>query len=390
MKIALFHIMGSNFTGAAKTIFRLLCRVDLSKVQPILVGQTENELTERTRSLGIPVSIVKYPAALDVYGKRLLRIRPRDFVAVLWGFCTYNATLMGFLKETRPEVVWADNIRTFVFVYPASKLSGCKIIWNIWSEPEGKVAWCLHRAGLLLADLITLEYTTQSQKLFGRWGQVPFLRRKITTVYTGVTDFTVRSGSNIRDELRLSSKDLVVIMASNISAAKGQLDLLMAMETLVDKFPDMHLLVAGTPSTTDPDTKVYDSKLKRYTAEKGLTNNVHFLGWRSDIPDLLSASDIYVSTSYTESFPDAVREAMLFGIPVIATNVGGTSELVSESKSGFLFEPGDLKSLVLHLTSLVENPQLRTTMGIEGKRIIGVKFSTAVFALEFEEMVRSL
>ena len=71
-----------------------------------------------------------------------------------------------------------------------------------------------------------------------------------------------------------------------------------------------------------------------------LNNLVHFIGWRSDIRDLYQQSDIYISTSYSESFPDAVREAMLFGKPVVVTNVGGTSELVKVGVSGFLFEPG--------------------------------------------------
>ena len=69
--------------------------------------------------------------------------------------------------QIKPDVVWSDNIRTFVTIYAACRLSRVKIIWNIWSEPQGKVAWVLHRLGLVLADRVNLEYLNQGKKLFG-------------------------------------------------------------------------------------------------------------------------------------------------------------------------------------------------------------------------------
>jgi len=141
---------------------------------------------------------------------------------------------------------------------------------------------------------------------------------------------------------------------------------------------------------THPDSMVYDSSLKQYTNEKKLSRNVHFLGWRPDIRDCLQDIDIYVSTSYSESFPDAVREAMQVGKPVIVTNVGGTFELVKVGKSGFLFEPGDVYSLVGYLDQLIHDPKLRGSMGTEGKRIIEENFSTKVYVRNFENMALAL
>lgn len=390
IKIAFFHIMAGNFSGAGKNIFRLLRRIDSEKLEPVLVGQTENELTNRTRVLGIKVFIVPYPPALDVYGQKLLHSKINDFVRILGGVWKYNILLIRFFKEIKLQVVWADNIRTFIFVYVASKLSGCKIIWNIWSEPKGKVAWFLHRLGLILADVVNLEYKSQGQKLFGSLTYPHLFQKKIVTLYSGVTDFEELSGNNIRDELDLSSADILILMAGNISPAKGQLDLISAMEKLVKKFSNAHLLLAGRPLETHPDSIIYDSILKQCTNEKKLSRNVHFLGWRSDIPDLLQAVNIYVSSSYSESLPDAVRDAMLAGKPIVVTNVGGTFELVNVGKNGFLFEPGDVRSLVRYLSLLIRNPKLRESMGEEGKRIIAQNFSTELYAKNFENMVLNL
>ena len=382
--------MAGSFTGAAKNIFRLFIHIDSTKIETILIGQTKNELTSRVKKHGIKVIIIPFPPALNVYDKKLLKFNMVHLFRTLVAIWKYNLLLVKFFKTTKPQIIWADNIRTFFSVYVASKLSGCKIIWNIWSEPKGKIAWLLHRLGLLLADVINIEYYTQGQKLFGNLANYGFFKRKIVPLYTGVSDFESLSGSNIREELNLSSTDILIIMASTISSLKGQIDLLKAMDILVKTNSNIHLLLAGKPLETHPDSMAYYSSLKQYTNENKLSHNVHFLGWRTDIRDIFQSVDIYISGSYSESFPDAVREAMLFGKSVVVTNVGGTFELVKVGVSGFLFEPGDIESLVQHIKQLIQNPRFRESMGKEGKLIIEKRFSTKAYAKNFEDMVLNI
>ena len=123
---------------------------------------------------------------------------------------------------------------------------------------------------------------------------------------------------------------------------------------------------------------------------KNINHCVHFIGWRNDIRDIYKNSDIYISTSYSESFPDAVREAMLASLPVIVTDVGGTRELVDIGKNGYLFEPGDIRMLSFFLRKLVSSQSIRQEMGLASKRIIEAKFSTKVYASEFEKMLDNM
>ena len=390
IRVALFHIMSGNFSGAGKNIFRLVRRIDVAKLDTVLIGQTENELTARVRDIGLKVLIVPYPAALDVYDQELLQPSIGRLVRAIGGIVRYNVSLLAMFRENKIEVVWADNIRTFLFVYPASKLRGCKVIWNIWSEPRGAVAWTLHRVGLLFADSINLEYSGQAEKLFGGLARLRMFRRKLVALYTGVTDFDEPAGTDIRRELGLSAEDIVILMACNISPAKGQMDLLIAMRTLVQRLPNVHLLLAGRAPATHDASVNYQSKLEAYVSQNDLRGNVHFLGWRSDMTDVYCACDIFASTSYSESFPDAAREAMRAGKPVVATNVGGTAELVHEGESGRLFEPGDVQTLVSSLSELVVDVDLRHSMGQAGRCIIAERFSTEEYARAFENMVVGL
>ena len=390
VRVFFFHIMKSNFSGAQKNIYRLLRRIDREKIEPILVGQMECELTRLTRKDGIETVIVPFPPALAVYDRALLKPSLRQAFGNLRGVWSYNAALIDVFRAKQPDVVWCDNIRTFFTNYVACRIGRSAIIWNIWSEPTGKVAWALHRAALYLADRVNLEYVDQGRKIFGCLANSGVYRKKVVPLYTGVTDFERSVGTDIRQELGLRPEDVLLVMASNIVPGKGQVDLLTAMETLVREFPHLHLLIAGAPVESHAESMRYWEDVRDFASRTTVAANVHLLGWRSDIRDILEASDVYVSTSYGESFPDTVREAMAVSKPVVVTDVGGTSELVRVGESGHLFQPGDVPALIGYLRDLVSAPALRKSMGGEGKRIIEESFSTAAYAENFEKMILDL
>ena len=384
-----FHIMKSNFSGAQKNIYRLLRRIDREKIEPVLCGQIECELTRLAREGGMETVIIPFPSALDAYDRALLKPSVRQAFRVLRALWTYNVALIDEFRAKKPDVVWCDNIRTFFTTYVACRVARTTMIWNIWSEPAGTVAWILHRIAFFLADRVNLEYVDQGRKIFGRLAGSRAYKKKVVPLYTGVTDFERSIGTDIRRELGLTPEDVLLIMASNIVPGKGQVDLLTAMEVLVAEFSHLHLLIAGAPVDSHAESMRYYETVRELAAQDTVAANVHLLGWRSDIRDILEASDVYVSTSYGESFPDTVREAMSAGKPVVVTDVGGTSELVRVGKSGYLFQPGDVPSLVGHLRKLVGAPALRMEMGIAGKQIIEERFSTATYVREFEDMVLS-
>ena len=390
LKVIFFHIMKENFSGAQKNIFRLLINLDKNSIDPVLVGQMDTELTALCRKENITVNIVPFPSGLEVYDGGLLKFKIKTLYKLMISIFLYNKALYKNFQHNKPDIVWADNIRTFFTVFVACKLKRVKIIWNIWSEPKGKVAWVVHRLGLLLADEINLEYSNQGLKLFGSLSQRKLFKEKITPLYTGVSDFEMMQGTRIRKELSLGSDSLIVIMASNIVAGKGQLDLITCMVEIKKEFLDVHLLICGTPVESNLASVNYFETLKAFVADHHLEDSVHFLGWRSDIRDLYQQGNLYVSTSYSESFPDAVREAMLASLPVIVTDVGGTNELVQEGGNGYLFEPGDLNYLTNRIILLLKNAELRERMGKKSELIIETKFSTQVYARDFENMVVQL
>jgi glycosyltransferase involved in cell wall biosynthesis len=105
--------------------------------------------------------------------------------------------------------------------------------------------------------------------------------------------------------------------------------------------------------------------------------DVQFLGDRSDVPELLSRSDIVVLASRFEGLPISIIEAMRAGLPVVATDVGGVSELVHDGVTGYLVPPSDVEALRSKIETLIKSPELRKKMGSAGRERFRERFAEA-------------
>ncbi len=108
-------------------------------------------------------------------------------------------------------------------------------------------------------------------------------------------------------------------------------------------------------------------KVKRYISKKGLIDRVVLFWERCDIPEILSQTDIFVLPSRWEGLPLAIIEAMMAGLPVVASNVGGISELIEDGVNGFLIPPRDAVRFTKALQILIEDETLRKKMGEAGR-----------------------
>jgi glycosyltransferase involved in cell wall biosynthesis len=170
--------------------------------------------------------------------------------------------------------------------------------------------------------------------------------------------------STLRRELGVSEDTVAIIQVSRIEACKGHLFHLQALARL-KQLPTAWVcwMVGGAQR---PEEQSYLQELKRTAAALGIAEEVRFLGQRSDIPELLSASDIFCQPNQTpDSFGISFVESLWAGRPVITTAMGGALEIVDES-CGLLIKPGDLDGLAAALSSLIENPELRRRLAQAG------------------------
>lgn len=108
-------------------------------------------------------------------------------------------------------------------------------------------------------------------------------------------------------------------------------------------------------------------QVEEYIGRHGLEERLRLLGQRGDIPQILAASDIFVLSSDWEGLPYTIIEAMMSGLPVVATRVGGVPELVENEVTGFIVPPKNPQALAKGLQRLLDDPELRHRMGQLGR-----------------------
>jgi glycosyltransferase involved in cell wall biosynthesis len=179
-----------------------------------------------------------------------------------------------------------------------------------------------------------------------------------------------KSGRKIREELGIPMNAFVVSIMSRLAPEKGQRAFLRAARSLHREFPEMHFVVIGDAV---PEEKPFEMDLRREAEH--LNGSASFTGFRKDMPECFAASDAVVLASEAEPCGRVLFEALASGRPLVATNTGGTPEIVNDQESGFLFPPGDDEKLADCLRRLYQDVELRRSMGAKGRSRAESEFS---------------
>ena len=159
----------------------------------------------------------------------------------------------------------------------------------------------------------------------------------------------------VRAELGVADDAVVAITVANLRREKDYPNLMAAAKHALALNPHLVLLAVGQGPLA-ADTAALHEQL-------GLGDRFRLLGYRTDVNDLLAASDLFVLGSAFEGLPVSIMEAMASGLPVVATAVGGVPEAVEDGRTGILVPPHDPRALAQGLLKLSDNPPLRSALG---------------------------
>lgn len=175
--------------------------------------------------------------------------------------------------------------------------------------------------------------------------------------------------------------DLLVVSLARLDPQKDPIGLVESFGAAARGNTRCHLLLAG-------DGPLKETARQRAVAHS-IADRVHFLGVRADIPELLSASDIFVLASIWEGRPVAVMEAMAAGLPVIATAVGGVRELIQNGVTGLLVPSGEPGLLADAIASLIGDSERRRVLGEEARQV-AARFSLDTMVYSYAELFERL
>jgi len=182
--------------------------------------------------------------------------------------------------------------------------------------------------------------------------------------------------------LGFTPQDRLVGTVGRLVPVKDQQMLIQAFATFVGRYPDAKLILVGDGPLRN--------ELTHLTASLEITEHVHFLGRRSDVPAVLQAMDLFVLPSISEGMSNTILEAMSCGLPVVATNVGGNPEIIVNNVTGRLVQSGDVDELASVLTFLFDHPDRLREMGNSSRKHIEDNYSIRTMINNYERLYQEL
>jgi glycosyltransferase involved in cell wall biosynthesis len=270
------------------------------------------------------------------------------------------------LRRDRPDALFVQDYSSgrFDVLLAAARLLRVPLItYHSGSTPDAYTGRILRKRTLRRADAILVTSTREAQHLTDEFGVDPALCRVVLTpIDTSVFSPNVR---NLNDERYL-------LFVGRLDDAVKRVSAILAAFERARGRHNVRLLVVGDGE---------DGQKLRALGQKLLGEVVEFLGWVEEperLAHLYANADALILASVREGFPTVVGEALACGTPVIATDVGGVSEVVSDEVTGRLLPAGDDVALTDTLTEVIENPALYAAMRPAARRVAEERLGRAV------------
>lgn len=212
-----------------------------------------------------------------------------------------------------------------------------------------------------------------------------FPAAKVFVIPNGVdtTRFApVPDTASVREEIGVGPADPVVTIVAALRPEKNHELFLEMASRIFPQMPRTKFLIIGDGPCR--------AALEECAATLGVSDSVRFLGTRSDVPRLLSTSDVFTLTSHNEANPVSILEAMSVGKPVVATNVGSIKEAVAEGVTGYLVKPGDAGALSYRVLELLDDPLRAVEMGSTARDVVVENWSVETMVRRYERLIAGI
>lgn len=208
----------------------------------------------------------------------------------------------------------------------------------------------------------------------------------IQLVHNGIdtTVFKKKEDANCRQKLGISNDAIVITFVGRLIYAKGVQDLITAFPRIKDIALDTKLLIVGDGP--------HRATLENLAHQSTRGRDILFLGQKNqaELIDILSATDVFVNPSYSEGLPTSAMEAASIGLPIIATDVGGTGEIITDHKTGILIKAANTRQLEQKLRELLTNTELKKELGVNARIFVEQKFNWDKIIQDWIEIVEEL
>jgi glycosyltransferase involved in cell wall biosynthesis len=367
MNQTILHTIETGGPGGAESVLLALAtRIDTSRFRSVVLLPHAGWLQRKLQEKGIPVFLAKSSAWYDLHLPRAMaqlvrqekvhlihsHLADQNFYSCLVGRLTGTKTVVTY--HCPPSWPEADRLR-------------CTI--KLW--------FVRHSAD---AVVVVSDYLKQSLR------GLKFPPDRIVRIHNGVeiSRFSPSPTGRLRTELKCQNGTKLIGMVANLREGKGYEYFIQAARKVSNAMPQTRFVAIG-----EMDARIA-APLQDLIRQLSLQDRFSFLGFRQDVPDILSDLDLFVLSSVSEGFSLATVEAMAAGKPVIATRSGGPQEIVKDGRTGYLTPPADPDALAEKICELLANPERAAALAETARAEAASTFTLERMIREYERLYERL
>lgn len=360
-------ISDTNVGGAGRALLTYLKYMNRDEYEAAACVPAGSLLTERIKALGIPV--IEVDVAPD---------KSYDHSAV--------KTLEKAINEYGPDVVHTHGSLSGRI---AARRCGCAVVYTRHSVfPVSKRI--SRGPGKIINKLVNEHYADRiiavSPAAVDNLTEGGISEDRIDVVFNGVERLRPSSDETkekLRKEFNIAPGEFTASLLARVISYKGQLDIIEAARTLKTRGYDFKILFAGTGDSA------FMQEVQYRIDSLGLHDSVLMLGFRKDVPDILSITDVQLNASYgTEATSLSLLEGFSLGIPAVASDYGGNPYVVQDGVNGLVFRTRDTDGLADALEKLIKDRAMLASLGTRALEIYDKRFTAEVYARNVESVYR--
>lgn len=352
----------------------------LNVVPTLLCGGTENHFMTLSRALD-PSRFDLHFACLRKWGPFVEELKARQIPLVEYRLSTFRslnalvqqARLARYVKQHAVDIVHTYSFYGNVFAIPPGRFAAPVVVASIRDRGPylTPMQRRVQRHVCKLADCILVNAEAVKQWLLDDG----YDESRIEIIPNGIdtSRFVATDRATVLRSLGVTESARVVGVVSRLSRLKGIETFIQAAALIAKQADDVRFVIVGEPSPIK--NLEYLVELSGLAQSLGIGDKVIFTGLRSDVPAVMSALDVSVMPSLNEALSNVLLESMAAGAPVVATDVGGTSEALVDGVNGRLVPPASPELMAAAIQQLLDSPALAQRLGGAARRTIDERFS---------------
>jgi L-malate glycosyltransferase len=384
VRIALCEDRYHSFYGAQQNLVNLARNLPSSHFSARVLTTKEGLFASRCRATGLGCEILPMGDLANRYGGEVLRYGAADKLRTGVELGRYNLSFWRWLRRERIEAVVCNSARLSLALGAAARMARVPLL--VFLQGEGTVPWlkvaslALCQRMMLIAGGLRSEFSPHLLRLHGG---------KLRTLNTGF-DFesleaSAQRGRLLRARWSLAEGAYAIGLVGSISSRKGADLLAAAAPQILRAIPEAHFVLVGH---TPPGQEPFARDLERRVRQLGLEQRWTITGFQDDMAAAYGALDLCVLPSRAEGLPGVTIESMGYGLPCVATRVGGTEDVIDDPRFGRLVPPEDPAALAREIEALRREEPRDGSRARERSAWVREAFSTERYVETFVRIVR--